>query len=140
DLSGVAAGIQKEFPDFYPKSDRIGVVVQPLREELTGAAKPTMFVLLVAAGFVLLIACASVANLNLARMVRRDRELAVRAAIGAGRSRLFRQLLTESFLLSMIGGGLRGLLAGGGVGLLTPCAAPFSPPARDVACGPAAVP
>src|SRR6185436_2404556 len=104
DLSNVTASMQEEFPAFYPSSAKVSAEARPLRDALTREARPTILLLLIAAGFVLVISCASVANLNLARMVRRDRELAVRTAMGAGRARLFRQLLTEGFLLSLAGG------------------------------------
>jgi putative ABC transport system permease protein len=132
DLSAVAGSMQKEFPASYPSSARIAAVARPLRDELTHQAKPTMFLLLVAAGFVLVIACASVANLNLARMVRRDRELAVRTAMGAGRARLIRQLLTESCLLSLAGGAVGLLLAGGLMRMLTAFAGRFTPRASEI--------
>ncbi|HXL21076.1 MAG TPA: ABC transporter permease [Candidatus Dormibacteraeota bacterium] len=132
DLASVAANLQKTYPDAYPANSGYTVRSSSLREELTHNARPTMLTLLAAAGFVLLIACANVANLNLARMVKRERELAVRAAMGAGRVRMFRQLLTESFLLAVIGGGLGLLISWGGLHLLVSFAARFTPRAREI--------
>jgi putative ABC transport system permease protein len=132
DLSTVAASMQREFPKDYPEDSTLKIETTPLKVQLTRDAKPTMLLLLAAAGFVLLIACANVANLNLARMVRRDRELGIRAAMGAGRVRLFRQLLTESFLLALGGGALGLFLASSGVQLLVAYVARFTPRANEV--------
>jgi putative ABC transport system permease protein len=132
DLSTVAASMQKEFPKDYPQGATLRIETTPLKVMLTRDAKPTMLLLLGAAGFVLLIACANVANLNLARMVRRERELGIRTAMGAGRVRLFRQLLTESFLLALGGGALGLLLASGGLQLLVTYVARFTPRANEV--------
>ncbi len=132
DLTTLASNLQKQYPDSYPANRGYAASVISLQEELTRRAKPTFLILLGTAGLVLLIACANVANLTLARLMRREREMAIRSALGAGRGRLIRQLLTESTLLSLGGGALGLLLAAGGLQLLISFAARFTTRAAEI--------
>lgn len=106
EMSAIAARLRSLYPAW--KKDW-GVTLMPLHEQITGSTKPTLLVLLGAVGMVLIIACSNVANLLLAKCSGRRKEMALRAALGAGKWRIVRQLLTESLLLSM-GGTFLGLL------------------------------
>jgi putative ABC transport system permease protein len=124
EMNGIREQMRREHPTDY---DEGSIAVVPLDHALTGQVKAALYVLLGAVGFVLLIACANVANLLLARSVTRQRELALRAVLGAGRVRIVRQLMTESLMLSAAGaaaGAVTAALAVRGLAALAPVTLP----------------
>jgi predicted permease len=131
DIELVASQLQRTYKDFYPAAGFKAVGV-PLIEDLTRGFTSTLWILLGTASFVLMIVCASIANLLLARMVRREREISVRAALGATRTRLLRQLLTESLLLAVCGGVLGLVLSALSLKLLVTFAERFTTRANEI--------
>ena len=126
ELATAASRLQQNFPETYPDDSGYTAITIPLFGELTREARPLLLILLGTTGLVLLIACANVANLTLARMMRREREFALRSALGAGPSRLLRQLLTETTLLAVAGGAVGLLVAWHGIDVLVSAAGLFT--------------
>jgi predicted permease len=127
ELDGVAQNLFDEFPEVYVDGAPVGVRVTTLKQEPTRNARLTLFMLIGSTVFVLVIACANVANLTLTRSIRRDRELAVRAVLGAERAGLRRLLLIENAVMTFAGAALGMVLAAAGMGLLVSYAARFTP-------------
>ncbi len=132
DLAAVGRRLQQAHPKSYPAERGYQLTATPLRREFTRNFESTLLILVSTAGFVLLIVCASVANLAVARTMRRDRELALRTALGASQGRLLRQLATESLILALVGGACGLLLAFVGMDLLVQYAGRFTPRATEV--------
>jgi predicted permease len=132
EVADITNRVHKDFPEAYDAGSGYQVTLTPFQEVMGQKAKLTLWLLMGAAAFVLVIACANVTNLTLMRGVRREHELVVRAALGAGTGRLRRLLLGENLVLALLGGGLGLLIAFGGVGMLATFAARMSPRAGEI--------
>ena len=135
ELDSIAADLRRQYMPGADESNW-GLLLTRFDESIVGDIRKSLYILFVAVGFVLLIACANVANLMLARSAVRQKEVAVRTALGASRLRIVRQLLTESILLSLVGGALGLLLAMWGVDVLMKVNAGGIPRAHEVGLDP----
>lgn len=129
DTNLIATQLEQQFPD---SNAGWNLRLIPLREILVGGSRTMLFILFGAVGFVLLIACANVANLLLVRAASRQKEIALRTALGASRLRIIRQMITESLLLALFGGALGTVLALGGIKLLVSLSEDSIPPTANV--------
>lgn len=132
EVATVTGRAHAAFPEAYDAGSGYRVTLTPFQEVLGQKAQLTLWLLMSAAAFVLIIACANVTNLTLMRGVRREHELTVRAALGAGTARLRRLLLAENLVLALLGGVLGLVLAFGGVGMLITFAERYSPRAGEI--------
>jgi predicted permease len=132
EVTAIAQRFGQDHPQVYnPDTTNFRGRVVAIGDEMVADARPILLALLATTTLVLLIACANVANLSLSRLARRDREIAVRVALGAGRGRLLRQLLTESSMLALAGGALGLAVAAASIDLLAAFAARFTPRVID---------
>jgi predicted permease len=132
EVASITARAHADYPEAYDAGSDFKVTLTPFQEVLGQGARLTLFLLMGAAAFVLIIACANVANLTLMRGVRREQELLVRAALGAGAARIRRLLLVENLVLAGAGSVLGLLIALGGIRMLTTFAARYSPRASEI--------
>ena len=136
EMKAVSDRLHASYPDAFPAAQQFGTSIVSLRDELTSGSRPLFLSLLAMAGFVMLVAAANFANLTLARQLRRSREIAVRAALGASRGRVYRQLATESLIVTLAGGLLGLAIARGGLGLLRSLATHVTPRAGEIRIDP----
>jgi len=132
EVNAVYERAQRENPDAYNSTQHYRVTVLPFKDALGERARLTLWLLMGAAAFVMIISAANVTNLTLMRGIRRQHELVVRAALGAGIARLRRLLLVENLMLTLVGAALGVLVATGGVRMLTTLAARYSPRANEI--------
>jgi putative ABC transport system permease protein len=132
EVAAITRQVHGDHPEAYDAASNYKVTLTPFREVLGEKARLTLWLLMGAAAFVLVIACANVANLTLMRGVRREHELTVRAALGAGTARLRRLLLAENLILALAGGALGLAIALGGVQMLIAFAQRYSPRAGEI--------
>ena len=133
ELRQLASGWHQAYPDAYPPDRGFDVIVTPWKDELTVRARPMLMMLLVTTTFVLIIACANVGNLTLTRLVSRETEMSIRAALGAPTAALRRQLLAENLVLSVLGGIVGLVFAVGGLNLLISYAGRFTNRTGEIA-------
>jgi predicted permease len=132
ELTQINRRLQDEYPESYPERFGFAISARPWQEVLTESARPTFLIMMGTVIMVLLLACANVANLSLTRLIQREKELAVRAALGAGRKRIRRQLFTENLILALAGAGLGLIVAFAGLDLLVSYANRFTVRSEEI--------
>jgi predicted permease len=136
DLHAIAQRLRTAYPEAYPTAKGYDIVVVPVYEELTAGIRPVLIAFAAAALLLLLLACSNVAGLMLSRILARSKELAVRSALGASRTRIVRSFITEGVLLAGAGGGLGLLLAFWSIDVLVPFTSKFTTLASELRIGP----